>query len=732
MTEQVHKNRSAAAPTMSTLPTPLLLAMAVAGLFAPASAQEFNAPIPVPTAQAAPAPAPTDNGMELVRDGVAPKFKSTARRAPAKANQLYRPIQKEDDAGQVPEIELFLGESRVFPTPGVARIAVGSGGVITAAVLDDKETIIFGNGVGTTSLFVWHADGRYQRLKVNVIQGDTSRIAREVAAFLTTIPNAKASVVGDKVIVEGDELTDGDRAKVAELAKRYPQIVNFTSPVGLEKMVMMDVKVVEFPKSELRELGLRWSPSGGGAIGGVWAPFSRVTGNDRQITLLDQGLPAPIGPVGGGGGSYTLPSSINLMSVLNLGLNAQLTALQQSGKASILAEPQLSARSGSKASFMAGGEIPYAITSIAGSTVQFKQYGIKLDIEPQVGPNGVIRAVIMSEVSDLDRSFGNAGTPGLLTRRTNTEFNVRDGETIVLSGLLQRNKSEDVDKVPFLGDLPVIGALFRSKRYQNKETELVVFVTPTVVTSRTPGMVDRIERTNARLTERMAEQPFLTDPLQPGRDAGKPAAPLHPSDLPSTAPAAAVPAPSRPSGTGSALRVKLDGLVIRAVPDTRSNALFELGHNSVVWNGPIEDRVINGVRWRHVVTGDVKGWVTADGVEAADGRIVPAAAGPVARKDQLGKPLTLGQGKPGVVGLPAQGVTAEPAAGTAGRYSVNLDGLALYVGPDTNALVVQKLALGTVLTALPQPARGNWIAVQAGEQVGWVASQWLRPISGKE
>lgn len=134
-----------------------------------------------------------------------------------------------------------MGESRVFPTPGVARIAVGNGQIITASALDDKDTIVFANGPGTSTLFVWHQDGRYQRIKVNVQAGDISRIARDVAAFLSNIPKAKATIVGDKVIVEGDELSDADRDKVAELAKRYPQIINFTSPIGWEQMVMMDV-----------------------------------------------------------------------------------------------------------------------------------------------------------------------------------------------------------------------------------------------------------------------------------------------------------------------------------------------------------------------------------------------------------------------------------------------------------------------------------------------------------
>ncbi len=436
--------------------------------------------------------------------------------APAKADAVMQ------------EVEVFVGESRLFSAPGVARIAVGSGRVMTANALDDREVIVFGNDVGTSTLFIWNKDGGLQRLRVNVVPGNTGRVAQEVAAFLTRIPNARTSIVADKVIVEGDDLSDHDREKVAELAKRYPQIVNFTNPIGWEPMIMMDVKVVEFPKSELRELGLKWTPAGGAAIGAVWYPGGRGDTAGRQIDVKNNGSPPPITTIGGEG-PVTLPSSLTIMSALNIGLNAQLNLLDQNGRAAILAEPQLSTRSGYKASFLAGGEFPYSVANDNGVTIQFKQYGIKLDIEPKIGRNGVIRAVIESEVSSLDASVSSTAGPALLTRRTKTEFNVRTGETIVLSGLLQRTTSNDIDKVPLLGDIPILGALFRSKRFQNRETELVVFVTPTSVDTRSPGMLDRIERTNQRLSEQMGPNPYLSNPLQPGRDAARPntARPAH-------------------------------------------------------------------------------------------------------------------------------------------------------------------------------------------------------------
>ncbi|QNA99620.1 type II and III secretion system protein family protein [Massilia sp. Se16.2.3] len=662
------------------------------------------------------------------------------RKAPRDA--VYAPIQKPDDDGQIPEIQMFVGESRVFPAPNVARIVVGNGQIMSATALDGKEVIIFGNAAGTTTLFVWNEDGRYQRVKVNIMQGDISRVAREVAAFMAAIPNAKVSIVGDKVIVEGDALSDEDRDKVGELAKRYPQIVNFTSAVGWEKMVMMDVKVVEFPKSELRELGLKWTANGGAAIGGVWGPIRRGTDGPYQIGIPtgDNGLPITDIPPNGaanpnGGGGVTIPQSLNVLGALNMGLSAKLNLLAQNGTASVLAEPQLSARSGVKASFLAGGEFPYAVTTIQGPSVMFKQYGIKLDVEPRIGRDGIIRAVIDSEVSSIDQSVTTAAGPALLTRRTKTEFNARSGETIVLSGLLQRNISSDIDKVPGLGNIPILGALFRSKRYQNKETELVVFVTPTIVDAHSPGLVDRVNKTTERLSDRLDKSPYLSDPLQPGKDAQKfnqgpgagatvPRSDSNMPPAPARAPVAGEP-PVAMRATGAdtpgatALLVLRDGLVLRAEPSDASAALLELGYHAVVDAGTLEAPAGLSGKWRHVAVGQVRGWVRADSVAAADQQAAPRAAdsGAVARKAAGGTMLAQ-------VAKPA----VEDRAAADRQYRVVLDGLAVHVSPDINSVVVAKLG-GNQLVNGAAAAKGSWMPIESGAVRGWVSAQWLQNVA---
>jgi pilus assembly protein CpaC len=722
-----------------------------------------------------------------------PTYQRRAYRAPAVNTNPYSPIKKPGDEGLVPEIEMFVGESRVFPTPGVARVAVGNGGVMSAAPLDGKEIILFANGVGTSSLMIWNADGRYQRLKINIVPGDTSRFAREIAAFLTSIPNARASIIGDKVIVEGDNLSDADLNKIAKLAERYPQIVNFTNSVGWEQMIMMDVKVVEFPTSVLREVGLKWGATGGAAVGGIWMPYRRGnvpyqidirTGKDNSPPLT-----APANNNNSGGGTNVavpLTSSLGILSAVNLGLNAQLNLLAQEGKASILAEPQLSTRNGTPASFLAGGEIPYSVSNVNGTTIDFKQYGIKLNIEPRVDRNGVIRAKVDTEVSAIDNSVvSSIAGPALTTRRTKTEFNLQAGETFVLSGLLQRSTSTDIDKVPFLGDIPILGALFRSKRFQNKETELVVFVTPTLVDAKSPGMVDKVQKTTERLQQSMGTTtPYLTQPLQPGQDAarlgtvGAPAlvvspaaaaaasgaavtpAPVTPITAPVTA-TIATPAPTQSSAsappaasaasssnttaatntattadtrlqqaTGSALQVIRDGLVLRSQPSLRSTALLELGVGSYVELGRSLGRTVAGDAWRQVSVGALSGWVLEAGL--TPWRPATSMANPSGDDSRYAQPDQATPGKTVAIGgnsasRTPSGITPVNES-TSKRHRVALVRLALRVTPDVNAPVLAQLTEGDIVTRLAEPPRGYWVAVQANGQRGWVASQWLQPL----
>lgn len=677
--------------------------------------------------------------------GFAPTLRARKKPPQALSDPPWRPIQKSDDQAQVPEIEMFAGESRVFPSPGVARIAVGNGKVLTAAALDEREVIVFANAAGTSSLFVWNEDGRYQRVKINVVPGDTSRYAREIAAFLSTIANTRASIIGDKVVVEGENLSDVDLKKIEALNKHYPQIINFTNQIGWEQMVLMDVKVVEFPVNELRELGLRWGATGGASVGGIWSPVHRGHRPGLGIDVQEPSI-TTTGATDDGAAS-ALPTGLNVSSVLNMGLSARLDLLARQGKASILAQPQLSARNGSKAEFLAGGEYPYTVATINGTTVLFKPYGVKLQITPQVDRNGAIRATIDSEVSNIDTSISTPVGPALSTRSTRTEFNVQNGETLVLSGLLSRKTSDSVDKVPFLGDLPILGALFRSKRFQNEETELVVFVTPTVINSQSPGLVQRIERSTDRLRQRYPNQPVLDGPgVAPAHPPPQAPAPLASADAGiATATAIPIPAPAQlqpepipvtaaiqSPGELTALaatanplapdkpaisnwRVLRDGLTLHAEPDADSQALLQLGQGSFVRAAPGQPLQPG---WRAVVVGALQGWVQGESLQpVAHAHSSAPADGMDSRQARSGREISTAQ-------LPAKSAAAHPSPGS---HRVVLEALALRVAPDINAQVLQRLARGSLVEVLPQAPQAQFSAVQVDGRRGWIESQWLFP-----
>src|SRR5690606_29496344 len=148
-------------------------------------------------------------------------------------------------------VDMFVGETRIFAAPDVARVAVGDGSVIHAAAADQREVVVFARTPGTVSLVIWARDGSSRNLRINVIANDVRRIQAELAGLLERIPNARSSIVGDKLIIEGDDLSDADQARIAELAKRYPQVVDFTGQVGWDRMVLIDVQVVEMPRSSM-------------------------------------------------------------------------------------------------------------------------------------------------------------------------------------------------------------------------------------------------------------------------------------------------------------------------------------------------------------------------------------------------------------------------------------------------------------------------------------------------
>jgi len=392
---------------------------------------------------------------------------------------------------------LQVGETHVLAAPGVARVAVGDSRIVHAAPADGREVLVFARGAGATTLHVWRRDGSRRAYRVEVAPAGLRRIQEEISALLARIPNARSMVVGERIVIEGEDLSDADQARIAALAQRYAEVVDFTSRVGWDRMVLLDVQVVEVPRTQLREWGVRWDASsqGGLSTGLSWDGAStRVTARPGESPL-----------------ATTFPSrSLAGYFGANALLSARIHALAQNGEAVVLAQPQLLARSGSTASFLAGGEVPYATVDANGnSTTIFKPYGVSLAITPHVEHNGTVRSRIEVEVSSVDATVETPGGPALAIRRAATEFNVRSGQTLVLGGFISREQSRDLTRLPGLGDLPVIGTLFGSKRFQQRETELAIFVTPALVGTDHPDIEARVARGTALLEQAFPGAPVL-------------------------------------------------------------------------------------------------------------------------------------------------------------------------------------------------------------------------------
>lgn len=412
-------------------------------------------------------------------------------------------------------LSMQVGEVRVLGLPDVARVAVGDGHVVNAVTTEDKEIIIFARNQGSSTLHVWTSDGRSHRYVVDVAPEGARQVQSELRGMLERIPEADVTVVGDKLVVEGDRLSDGDRERVATLSKRYPQLLDFTSPVGWDRMVLLDVQVVEVPRSLASELGLRWSGQSDGGLNTslAWDGGSRRYADRPGQTVIPMAFPA-----GAAAGYF----GVNAL------FSAQINAMAQEGTAVVLAQPQILARSGATAEFLAGGEVPYSTVDRNGnSQTAFKPYGVSLRITPHVERSGAVRSSIEVEVSSIDNALSVPTGPSLKTRRAATEFNVQSGQTLVLAGFLSRDTSRNIDKVPGLGELPVLGALFRSTRFQRNETELAILVTPVVVGADHPGLAQRAANAQSVVSRAFPDAPVINTPVRPDQ--------IHPPLLEGTA-----------------------------------------------------------------------------------------------------------------------------------------------------------------------------------------------------
>lgn len=370
-------------------------------------------------------------------------------------------------------ITLAVGQAHLLDIGTIRRVAVGNGRVLQVNALDARQLLLLPESPGESTLHLWLGDGRLHRYQVLVTESSSPRVAMEINQLLGEGHGVRARAMGDKVVLEGDNPTEEGAWRAAEIVKRYPGVINLASRRGFEPMVNLEVKMIEVGRNALQQLGVRWFSGAGDWT--LTGPSFGVLGDFKRSAAFLPGGAAALHGMGVAPRISPLATSASLA----LSLGTAIDLMVQNGDAVLLAEPRLSTRSGGKARFVAGGELPIPMLSSTGApSIDFKEYGVRFEVEPTVNAQGVISARLHTEISSVNSEVAVAGVPGLRKQSADADVNLRAGETLVIAGMLTSEMSGAVQKLPGLGNLPVIGKLFKSRRFHNRETEMVVLITP--------------------------------------------------------------------------------------------------------------------------------------------------------------------------------------------------------------------------------------------------------------
>ena len=390
---------------------------------------------------------------------------------------------------EVPQLTVIASKSIIVNTAEpIERVAVTSTEIADALVISPQQVMINGKAPGIVSLILWDKTGKSTSYDL-VVEIDLSLLQRQLEEQFPT-ENIIVSSAKGALVLSGSASDPRVVEKSIELAGSFsPKVINLLQlppPPDTEQILLM-VKFADVDRSAAQQLGVNiFSTGAGHTIGAIG---TQQFGSLLNNSSIDQG------------GNIT---NLLLQDVLNIfafnrdiNVGVAIKALQQKNLLQILAEPNLMASNGKEASFLAGGEFPFPVVqggaNINTVTIQFKEFGVRLNFTPTVTSSGKIRLKVRPEVSALD--FNNAVNiggflvPALSTRRAETEVELADGQSFAIAGLLDNRVTEIGNKIPGLGDLPIIGYLFRSRDIKKAKTELIVLVTPKFVKPLNPDQV---------------------------------------------------------------------------------------------------------------------------------------------------------------------------------------------------------------------------------------------------
>jgi pilus assembly protein CpaC len=442
-------------------------------------------PTPTPAAPVAPSlPPQTKSPSRPVEAKPAP-----AANAPAASGSAPDQIIAQGlDANH--QLRLMVNRHAVLNTSvPYAKVSTGQPEVADVTPVGTTSILVTAKKPGNTQLIVWDDDNRTQVVDV-VVTFDLAALQEQ---YKSTFPAAEIQVssLNGAISLRGRVPSLEVAQQVEEMAKPFAgKVLNFTEVSGGQQ-VSLAVKFAEVSRSASNQLGFNFGYSDGSSFAGS---------NIGQVS------PLGIIPIGTAGSELAVNNPNPAVTIFGRGVFGDtafvyfIAALKQNNLLRILAEPNLIAMSGKEASFLAGGEFPIPVTQGGGTgaggtavTIEWKEFGVRLKMTPVVLGGGRIHLVVNPEVSDLDFTtavrFNGFVIPGLTTRKVRTEIELNEGQTFAIAGLLNNSVTSTKDVTPVLGEIPVLGALFRSVRYQRKETELVVLVTPHLVEGMNPGNI---------------------------------------------------------------------------------------------------------------------------------------------------------------------------------------------------------------------------------------------------
>ena len=414
---------------------------------------------------------------------------SPTQSAPEQGPAASAQAPSESESHGAAPLRVMVGKSLLInTTERLKRVSVTDPGVADAIVVTPTQILVHGRSAGEVSLLIWDELERSRSFDLRVDVDVSAAAEEERRVFpdeqITVTPSRSAIVLSGHVTTE-------DIAKRAEMiaaaySKNVVNVLTF-GPVGAQE-ILLEVKFAEVDRSAALQLGVNYFTPGTGHTTGTLSTGqfggSTVSTSSTTTSTTTSGVSTS--------STAAIPPTINLTNPLNLFLfrsdinfGVVVQALQQKNLLQILAEPNLIAVNGKEASFLAGGEFPFPIVQpgqgFTAVSISFKEFGVRLRFTPVIMPNGNIHLRVVPEVSQLDFTNGltisGFNIPALSTRRADTEFELQDGQSFVIAGLMDNRLTEIANKIPGLGDIPILGNLFKSKNLQKSKTELMVLCT---------------------------------------------------------------------------------------------------------------------------------------------------------------------------------------------------------------------------------------------------------------